>query len=95
MQKAKGGLAAIAFMFDDGLGSSRLLFKGGLALGVSRRLSGSDAGDELRYCIRQGPAGRDLAEVQTRIKHCYEHGTRPLTPTVYDLDDLLPLGETS
>jgi hypothetical protein len=91
MRKPTGELSVIAFMFVDGYGPSRLLFRGGLSerfpQGYRVALPEMSSG----FAFAKDLAGPDLETTLSLIDRCYRKGTRPLSPVVYDPDDLLPL----
>jgi hypothetical protein len=87
----ESGLSAIAFMFEDGLGPSRLLFRGSLS---ERFPAGYRVAIPEMSCgiaFARDLDGEPLDRIRTMIDHCYRKGTRPLSPIVYDPDGLLPL----
>jgi hypothetical protein len=93
MRRANGELSAMAFMFADGLGPSRLLFRGtlrehfpaGYRVAIPEMSCGIAFANDLE--------GEELATVMGVIEHCHKNGTRPLAPGTYDADDLLPVEE--
>jgi hypothetical protein len=93
MRSAAGDLCSIAFMFEDGLGPSRLIFREGLAqrFPAGYRVAMPEMSCGLAYAKDlQGP---DLATVTGLIDHCHRSGTRPFVPGSYDPDDLLTVEE--
>jgi hypothetical protein len=93
MRGSKGELCSIAFMFEDGLGPSRLIFRERLddLFPDGYRVAMPEMSCGLAFAKNlQGP---DLATVQGLIDHCHRRGTRPLVPGSYDPDDLLPVEE--
>ncbi len=93
MRSAKGELCSIAFLFEDGLGPSRLIFREGLAerFPAGYRVAMPEMSCGLAFAKDlQGP---DLATVQGLIDHCHKNGTRRFVPGSYDPDDLLIVEE--
>jgi hypothetical protein len=93
MRSASGELCSIAFMFEDGLGPSRLIFREGLAqrFPAGYRVAMPEMSCGLAFAKDlQGP---DLATVQGLIDHCHKNGTRRFVPGSYDPDDLLIVEE--
>lgn len=93
MRRANGELSSLAFMFEDGLGPSRLLFRGTLK---QRFPSGYRVAIPEMSCgiaFASDLAGEDLAAVLNIVDHCYRKGTRPLAPGIYHPDDLLSIEE--
>ncbi len=90
MRRADGSVSALAFMFEDGLGPSRLLFRGSLneQFPEGYRVAIPEMSCGIAYS--RNLDGGDLASVQGVIDHCYRRGTRPLAAETYDSDDLLP-----
>jgi len=90
IRRANGEVSALAFMFEDGLGPSRLLCRGtleqqfpaGYRVSMPEMSCGIAFGGDLE--------GQEMATVQGVIDACYRNGTRPLSPRTYDPDDLLP-----
>jgi len=93
LRRTTGEISSIAFMFEDGLGPSRLLFRGGLAerFPAGYRVAMPEMSCGLAFA--KDLEGQDLASVQGVIDRCYRTGTRPLAPGSYDPDDLLPVEE--
>lgn len=90
MMKKTGELAALVFMFDDGWGPSRLLFRGSLAEQFSQGYKVAIPEMSFGVAYAKDLDGPALATVLSTIDHCYRKGTRLLSPVVYDADDLLP-----
>ncbi len=82
---------SIVFMFEDGYGPSRLLFREGLAqrFPAGYRVAMPEMSCGIAYA-KDLPED-ELAIVQGVIDHCYRNGTRPFVPGSYDPDDLLPV----
>ena len=90
MRRPTGRVSALAFLFEDGLGPSRLLFRQGLEV---RFPEGYRVAMPERSCglaFAQDLQGEEMAPIQRVIDHCYRNGTRPLFPTIFHPDDLLP-----
>lgn len=89
--KPTGELSSIAFMFEDGYGPSRLLFRGTLSelFPQGYRVAMPEMSSGIAFA--KDLDGADLATTLKLIDGCYRKGTRPLSPVVYDPDDLLPL----
>ena len=90
IRRPNGETVAICFMFEDGLGPSRLLFRDGLAsqFPAGYRVAMPEMSCGIAFSKDIG--GPDMANVQKVIDHCYQHGTRRFVPGTYDADDLLP-----
>ena len=90
LRRVNGEVFAVAFLYDDGLGPSRLLFRGTLAkffpkgcrVAIPERSCGLAFGTDL--------TPQELSQVEGVINHCYHHGTRPFAPGSYAVDDLQP-----
>jgi len=88
-----GELYALAFMQSDGIGPSRLLlrdqllarFPGGYKVAVPEMSCG--------IAFSVGLEEDELGNIQRVIERCYQGGTRPLAPSIYSPEDLLPLAE--
>ena len=91
MRSKQGSLSAIAFMFEDGLGPSRLLFRGSLAERFPNGYRVAMPEMSCGLAFAKDLEGEEMATVQGVIDHCYRSGTRPFVPGTYDPDDLLPL----
>ncbi len=93
MRNKNGGLWAIAWMCEDGLGPSRLLFRSGLSerfpMGYRVAIPEMSCG----FAFARDLDGEPLHRIRTMIDYCYRKGTRPLSPVIYDPDGLLPLDE--
>jgi hypothetical protein len=91
MRNPKGELSSIAFMFQDGLGPSRLIFREGLKerFPAGYRVAMPEMSCGLAFAKDLG--GEEMATVQGVIDHCYRRGTRPFVPGSYHPDDLLPV----
>jgi len=90
LRRVNGEVFAVAFLYEDGLGPSRLLFRGTLAkffpkgcrLAIPERSCGFAFGTDLN--------AEERSQVEGVINHCYLHGTRPFAPGSYAADDLVP-----
>ena len=91
MRRASGDLYALAFMFQDGMGPSRLLFRGGLAERFPQGYRVALPEMSCGIAFARDLQGSDLGTVTAVIDHCYRKGNRPLVPGTYDPDDLLTL----
>jgi hypothetical protein len=88
--RASGKPYAIAFMYEDGLGSSRLLlrqglenmFPGGYNVALPERSCG--------FAFSADVSPDEARTVQGIVDRCYRHGTYPLLPGSYQAEDLLP-----
>ncbi|HEY1337065.1 MAG TPA: hypothetical protein VGF59_06115 [Bryobacteraceae bacterium] len=91
LRRTTGEVSAIAFMFEDGLGPSRLLFRNGLSqlFSAGYRVALPEMSCGIAFAIDL--EGEDLATVQGVIDNCFQNGTRPLVSGSYDPDDLLPV----
>lgn len=93
LRRETGELLSIAFMFEDGLGPSRLLFREGLAqrFPAGYRVAMPEMSCGLAFA--KDLHGKDLTMIDGVIDNCYRHGTRPFVPGSFDPEDLLPLEE--
>jgi hypothetical protein len=91
VRKPTGELSSIAFMFEDGYGPSRLLFRGSLSKRFPRGYRVAMPEMSCGFAFAKDLDGPDLATTINLIDRCYRKGTRPLSPVVYDPDGLLPL----
>ena len=90
LRRVNGEVFAVAFLYEDGLGPSRLLFRGtlsklfpkGCRVAIPERSCGFAFGTDLNP--------EELSQVEGVINHCYQHGTRPFAPGSYAVDDLQP-----
>jgi len=90
LRRVNGEIFAVAFLYEDGLGPSRLLFRGTLArffpkgyrLAIPERSCGFAFATDLN--------AEERSQVEGVINHCYQHGTRPFAPGSYAMDDLQP-----
>jgi hypothetical protein len=90
LRRVTGGVFAIAFFFEDGLGPSRLLFRGSLTklfpqgyrVAIPERSCGFAFGTDLNP--------EEQSQVDGVIKHCFEHGTVPFVAGSFPADDLQP-----
>jgi hypothetical protein len=90
LRRVNGQVFAVAFLYEDGLGPSRLLFRGtlsrffpkGCRIAIPERSCGFAFGTDLN--------AEERSQVEGVINHCYQHGTRPFAPGSYAVDDLQP-----
>lgn len=90
LRRVNGEVFAVAFLYEDGLGPSRLLIRGtlskffpnGCRVAIPERSCGFAFGTDL--------TPEELSQVEGVINHCYQHGTRPFLPGSYAMDDLQP-----
>jgi hypothetical protein len=90
LRRPNGELYAISFMFQDGLGPSRLLFRGSL---TQMFPDGYRVAIPERSCgiaFAANLAGKEMRSLQSVIDNCYKKGTRRFVPGSYDADALLP-----
>jgi len=95
MRRATGEVCSIAFIFEDGLGPSRLLLRGTLAERFPAGYRVAMPEMSCGFAFAKDLEGQELTTVEGVIDHCYRKGTRPLAPGSYDPDDLLPVDEAS
>jgi hypothetical protein len=89
-RRLDGSVYAIAMMHSDGVGPSRILlrqqlsklFPEGYRIGVPEMSCG--------IAFSTGVEESEMNKVRSVIEHCFQDGTRPLAPGIYDPDDLLP-----
>jgi hypothetical protein len=90
LQAPSGDVMSLAFMFEDGYGPSRLLFRERLAqifpAGYRVAMPEMSCG----FAFAKDLDGEGLATVNNVIETCYRKGTRRLAPGSFDPDDLLP-----
>jgi hypothetical protein len=91
LRKATGELSSIAFMFQDGYGPSRLLFRVGLAERFPQGYRVAMPEMSCGFAFAKDLDGPDLDTTLNLIDRCYQKGTRPFSPVVYEPDDLLPI----
>jgi len=88
--RSNGKPYAIAFMYEDGLGSSRLLLRQGLetmfAHGYHVALPERSCG----FALSADVSPDEARTVQGIVDRCYRHGTYALLPGSYRAADLLP-----
>jgi hypothetical protein len=92
LRRVNGQVFAVAFLYEDGLGPSRLLFRGTLAkffprgcrVAIPERSCGFAFGTDLNV--------EERSQVEGVINHCYLHGTRPFAAGSYAVEDLAPEG---
>jgi hypothetical protein len=81
---------AIAFMYEDGLGTSRLLLRDGLETmfpaGYRVALPERSCG----FAFSADVTGEEARSVMGVVEQCHRHGTYPLLPGSYAAADLLP-----
>jgi hypothetical protein len=90
LRRVNGEVFAVAFFYEDGLGPSRLLFRGTLSrlfpkgwrVAIPERSCGFAFGTDL--------TPEEQSQVDGVVNHCYQHGTRPFAPGSYAMDDLQP-----
>ena len=90
MRRADGTVYAISCMFWDGLGPSRLLFRGTLSQTFpdGYRVAIPEMSCGIAYSATVSEA--EKTKVEGIIDDCYRKGTRPMAPGTYDADSLLP-----
>jgi hypothetical protein len=85
-----GKVYAIAFMFQDGLGTSRLLLRDGLGKmfpqGYRVALPERSAG----FAFAADLTPEESRTVMRTVKECFRQGTNPLVADTFAADDLLP-----
>ncbi len=91
IRNESGGLSAVAFMFEDGLGPSRLLFRASLSEWFPAGYRVAIPEMSCGVAFARDLDGEPLEKIRTMIEHCYRKGTRPVSPMVYDPEGLLPL----
>lgn len=91
LRKPTGELSSIAFMFEDGYGPSRLLCRGALSQQFPQGYRVAMPEMSCGFAFAKDLDGSDLATTLNVIDGCYRKGTRPLSPAVYDPDDLVAL----
>jgi hypothetical protein len=90
LRRVNGQVFAVAFLYEDGLGPSRLFFRGtlskffpnGCRIAIPERSCGFAFGIDL--------TPEERSQVEGVINHCYRHGTRPFVSGSYAVDDLQP-----
>jgi hypothetical protein len=90
LRRSDGRPFAVAFMYEDGLGTSRLLLRQNLEQMFPK---GYRVALPERTCGFAFSADVSMAEahtIQGIVDRCYRHGTYPLLPGSYVAADLLP-----
>jgi len=95
MRRPTGELSALAMTFDDGLGPSRLLFRGALEEQFPNGYRVAIPEMSCGFAFAKDLKGDELANIEDVISKCYKNGTYPIVPGIYDADDLLPLDESN
>ena len=90
MKRSDGSLSALVFLFEDGLGSSRLLFRATLAEQFPNGYQVALPEMSCGVAFAKGLQGPDLDKLHKLMALCCRNGTRPLVPGVFEPDDLLP-----
>jgi len=85
---------AMAFLFEDGLGSSRLLLRKGLEQMFPKGYRVAVPERSCGFAFSADVSTDEAATVQGVVDQCYRHGTHPLLPGSYLSSDLLPDGVT-
>jgi hypothetical protein len=90
LRRIDGEVFAIAFLDEDGLGPSRLLFREMLSelFPLGYRVAIPERSCALAFS--NDVTEQELKQVEGVTDHCYRHGTRPFVPSFYAADDLLP-----
>ena len=85
-----GELYSVAFMHPDGMGPSRLLFRAAISaiFPGGYRIALPEMSCALAFSADVDE--KERATVEGVISGCYQKGTRPLSPAIYEPDDLLP-----
>ena len=90
LRRANGDVYGVVFLYPDGIGPSRLLlreqicsfFPGGYRVALPEMSCALAFSAELD--------GTEMAKVQELVAKCHRNGTRPLSPRIYEAEDLLP-----
>ena len=90
-RRANGERYAVAMMHEDGIGPSRLLLRDQLShvFPNGYRVALPEMSCALAFMRDLEPS--EFAQIRELIDRCFEKGTRPLAPGIYDPDDLLPV----
>jgi len=86
---------AMAFLFEDGLGSSRLLLRKGLEQMFPKGYRVALPERSCGFAFSADVSSDEAATVQGVVDRCYRHGSYPLLPGSYLASDLLPDGAAS
>jgi len=90
LRRVNGEIFAVAFLYEDGLGPSRLLFRGTLSRLFPQGCRVALPERSCGLAFDTGLNAEERRQVEGVINHCYQHGTRPFVPGSYGVDDLLP-----
>lgn len=90
MKRSDGSLSALVFLFEDGLGPSRLLFRATLAEQFPHGYRVAIPEMSCGVAFAKDLNGPELENLQNMIAHCHRNSARPLAPGVYEPDELLP-----
>jgi hypothetical protein len=86
-----GKLVSMAFMSEDGLGPSRLLFRGTLNEQFPEGYRVAIPEMSCGVAFSKNAQDPELTKILTMVADCYQKGTKPLSPGIYDPEDLLPV----
>jgi len=88
--RTNGQVYAIAMMYPDGIGPSRLLLADRLAalFPSGYRVALPEMSCALAFSL--DTTAEEMGSLQNMIDHCFQKGTRPLAPGIYAPEDLAP-----
>jgi hypothetical protein len=90
LRRVNGEVFAVAFLYEDGLGPSRLLFRGTLAKFFPHGCRVAIPERSCGFAFATNLTDAERSQVEGVINHCYQHGLRPFAPGSYSMDDLQP-----
>ena len=93
LRRVDGVVFAVAFLYDDGLGPSRLLFRGTLSQMFPQGYRVAIPERSCGFAFASDLSREEQSQVEGVIHHCYHHGTRPFAADILAADDLLPVEE--
>jgi hypothetical protein len=90
LRRVNGEVFAVAFLYEDGLGPSRLLFRGTLSRLFPKGCRVAIPERSCGFAFATDLNAEERSQVEGVINHCYRHGTRPFAPGSYAVEDLQP-----
>lgn len=90
MERPNGEIYAISCMFEDGLGPSRLLFRGTLRQMFPDGYRVAIPERSCAFAFSTSLTESEQRQIEEAIDNCYRKGTRPFIPGSFDPDELLP-----
>ncbi len=90
LRRVNREIFAVAFLYEDGLGPSRLLFRGTLSRFFPKGCRVAIPERSCGFAFATDLTPEERSQVEGVINHCYQHGTHPFAPGIYAMDDLQP-----